>query len=269
MTLDVEVRPSLLRLIVRATNTYTRTHLYIYSYIRIFINIHLICSWLYILTHHLATIEASYPLFVIHNNHVTTLPAVPLHTLCEQIYTTALTNLALTPLAPLLSLQAILTTTLDPAHAAFVLPSPSSASLLAALPADARAPLFAQAIAGIVSFLGTLAATAGPKGCAATTERVAAALERFAQGEARRMMLDAVEGSAVWGDCFEKAQIGRMIMAATGVAEAAQEEKLQPTAGVSVVEVDAFAEAPALWHDGPHLMREMGVPDQFTIMALN
>lgn len=145
-----------------------------------------------------------------------------------------------------------------------MLPSPSSAPLLAALPADARAPLFAQAIAGIVAFLGAMATCPSP----ATAERVAVKLERFAAGADRRRILDAVEGSPVWGDCFEKAQIGRMIMAAVGVSE--DSKKKVVGSEVSVVEVDeAASEAPALWHDGPHLRRELGVPDQFTIMVLN
>lgn len=211
-----------------------------------------------------ATIETSYPLFVIHTNHVTTLPAIPLHTLCEQIYTTALTNLSLHPIAHLLSLRAILTATLDPSHAAFVLPSPSSAPLLAALPEDARGPLFAQAIAGLVSFLGAIATCPSP----ATAERVAVKLERFAESEERTRMLKEVEGSAMWGDCFEKAQIGKMIMRVIGLEE--EEDKAEKEAAeVKVVEVDQLAEAPALWHDGPHLKREFGVPDQFTIMTLN
>ncbi|KAJ4387281.1 hypothetical protein N0V93_007870 [Gnomoniopsis smithogilvyi] len=211
-----------------------------------------------------ATIETSYPLFVIHTNHVTTLPSVPLHTLCEQIYTTALTNLSLHPIAHLLSLRAILTATLDPSHVAFVLPSPSSAPLLAALPEDARGPLFAQAIAGLVSFLGAIATCPSP----ATEERVAVKLERFAASEERQRILKEIEGSAVWGDCFEKAQIGELIMRAVGVKD--EEMMTEKRAGdVTVLEVDEFAEAPALWHDGPHLKREFGVPDQFRIMMLN
>lgn len=81
-------------------------------------------------------------------------------------------------------------------------------------------------------------------------------------------MLKEVEGSAVWGDCFEKAQIGKMIMRVIGLEE--EEGKAEKAAAeVKVVEVDQFAEAPALWHDGPHLKRELGVPDRFTIMTLN
>lgn len=216
-----------------------------------------------LLTQTSATIETSYPLFVIHTNHVTTLPAVPLHTLCEQIYTTALSKLSLHPIAHLLSLRAILTATLDPAHAPFVLPSPSSAPLLAALPEDARGPLFAQAIAGIVSFLGAIATCPSP----ATEERVTIKLERFATSDERRRMLKEIEGSAIWGDCFEKAQIGGLIMRVIGVEE---EEVVEKSIGdVNVVEVNELAEAPALWHDGPHLKREFGVPDRFTIMMLN
>lgn len=82
-------------------------------------------------------------------------------------------------------------------------------------------------------------------------------------------MLKDVEGSAVWGDCFEKAQIGEMIMRAVGVEVEGVAEKAGGGEQVRVVEVDEFAEAPALWHDGPHLKREFGVPDRFEIMMLN
>lgn len=84
-------------------------------------------------------------------------------------------------------------------------------------------------------------------------------------------MLKEVEGSAVWGDCFEKAQIGKMIMRVIGVEQEEEEEIAEKKKGaeVKVVEVDEYAEAPALWHDGPHLKREFGVPDRFTIMTLN
>lgn len=98
---------------------------------------------------------------------------------------------------------------------------------------------------------------------------MAVKLARFAASEERRRMLKAVEGSAVWGDCFEKAQIGEVIMRAVGVEKKAEELAKKRVGEVSVVEVDEFAEAPALWHDGPHLKREFGVPDQFTIMMLN
>lgn len=81
-------------------------------------------------------------------------------------------------------------------------------------------------------------------------------------------MLKEVEGTAVWGDCFEKAQIGKMIMRVIGLEEEEDEAEKEATE-VKVVEVDEFAEAPALWHDGPHLKREFGVPDRFTIMTLN
>lgn len=81
-------------------------------------------------------------------------------------------------------------------------------------------------------------------------------------------MLKEVEGSAVWADCFEKAQIGKMIMQVIGVEEE-DDEAEKEAAEVKVMEVDEFAEAPALWHDGPHLKREFGVPDRFTIMMLN
>ncbi|CAN8105352.1 unnamed protein product [Discula destructiva] len=209
-----------------------------------------------------AIIEVSYPLFVIHTNHVTTLPDTPLYNLCEQVYTAALARLPLAAHADLLSLGAILSATFDSAHRAFVLPDTSS-TLLATLSADARACIFAQAVAGIVSFLRTMATTCGTSPL--TAESVQAKLMRFEASAERARMLVAVEAWPGWGDCFEKAQIGGLIMRAAGV------EVAEKVAGetVSVVEVNEFAEAPALFNDGPHPRRDLGVPDQFTIMVLN
>lgn len=210
----------------------------------------------------LATIEVSYPLFVIHTNHVTTLPETPLHALCTQIYTAALTNLALTPLAPILPLRAILTATFDPAHRAFVLEDTATTpQILATLSEDARATIFAQAIAGIVSCLRAVALSG-----ASTAEAVEATLRRFEKGAARTAMLAAVEAWSGWADCFEKAQIGGMIMEVVGIEAGGEKLAAQE---VSVIEVDELAEAPALFNDGPHLRRDFGVPDAFTIMALN
>lgn len=205
-----------------------------------------------------ATIETSYPLFIIHTNHVTTLPDTSLYTLCQQIYTTALNNLALPEFIPLPDL---LTAIFDPSHRAFVLPtSPSTLPLSE----DARGCVFAQAIAGMIAFLR-------PAATLKTGDGVRAALRRFGESEERRRILTGVEAWPRWGDCFEKAQIGGMIMAVVGVepgTEAAGGEK-EVGGDVSVVEMDEVDEAPVLFHDGPHLSREFGVPDRFQIMALN
>lgn len=215
-----------------------------------------------------ATIETSHPLFVIHTNRVTTLPDTSLFALCQQIYDSALQNFSLTPASHLLSLQSILTATFDPTHRAFVLDdSPDTQRILAVLDADARACIFAQAIAGVVSFLRTVAECTSPL----TKERVEAKLRRFAQSEARHAMLEAVETSPVWTDCFEKAQISSLILKAVagqsnvaGVAEKKEED-----ASVSVVELDKDLVNEPVFNDGPHLKRDLGVPDVFTIMVLN
>lgn len=99
------------------------------------------------------------------------------------------------------------------------------------------------------------------------------ALRQFEEGEERRRILAEVEAWTGWGDCFEKAQIGRMIMRVVGIEQvgpAAAGDKGAAGGGVvEVVEVDEVAEAPVLFNDGPHLTREFGVPDQFRIMVLN
>lgn len=215
-----------------------------------------------------ATIETSHPLFVIHTNRVTTLPDNSLFALCQQIYNSALQNFSLTPVSHLLSLQSILTATFDPTHRAFVLDdSPDTQRILAVLDADARACIFAQAIAGMVSFLRTVAECTSPL----TKERVGAKLRRFAQSDARHAMLEAVETSPVWTDCFEKAQISSLILKAvngqSNVSVVA--EKKEEDASVSVVELDKDLVNEPIFNDGPHLKRDLGVPDVFTIMVLN
>ncbi|KAF3763358.1 hypothetical protein M406DRAFT_263010, partial [Cryphonectria parasitica EP155] len=156
-------------------------------------------------------------------------------------------------------LRAILAATFDSDHRAFVLDdtsSPDTQRILAALDVDSRGCLFAQAIAGIVSVLRPIAACLPPL----SEEAVAARLQHFAESDKRRAMLAAVETSPVWSDCFEKAQIGRLIMRAM--------KKDAATATVSVVEVDDIYNEPA-FNDGPHPTRNLGVPDVFTILALN
>lgn len=81
-------------------------------------------------------------------------------------------------------------------------------------------------------------------------------------------MLEVVENSCVWSDCFEKAQIGGMIWAAIeeswGLQTMGEKEVL-----ISVAVEDVDVDNVPAFNDGPHWKREFGVPDVFTIMALN
>lgn len=191
-------------------------------------------------------------------------------------------------------MRAILSATFDSAHRAFLLDDgPETQRILAVMDADARACLFAQAIAGILIFLRAVLKVAEGGGggdgnhsmttttMGLTKERVEAKLRAFAEGEERKAMLQSIEMSPVWSDCFEKAQIGTMIMQAVcgssaRAAAAAEEEDLPMVAArkaddakVEVVEVNVdFVSEPA-FNDGPHLKRNLGVPDVFTIMVLN
>lgn len=136
------------------------------------------------------------------------------------------------------------------------------------LDADARACIFAQAIAGVVHFLRTALECRSPL----TAERVAAKLRRFEAGAERTSMLEAIEKSPVWSDCFEKAQIGEMIMQAaceathTVVADVAD---VKHDATVEVVEIGPDVAADPVFNDGPHLGSSNGVPGVFSIMVLN
>lgn len=166
-------------------------------------------------------------------------------------------------------MRAILAATFDLDHRPFVLDdSPDTQRILAALDADSRGCIFAQAIAGIVSFLRSIAeCIAALPSHPLTPERVAAKLKVFEASEARKEMLEAIETNPTWSDCFEKAQIGSIIMHAIGI-DAVDELNGKQQAVVSVVEVDDVYNDP-VFNDGPHPTRSFGVPDVFTIMALN
>jgi hypothetical protein len=179
------------------------------------------------------------------------------------------------PAVDLFCLRKMLSAVFDEDHRAFVLDEPDR-RILATMTADAKACIFAQAVAGLVCLLRGVAAC----GVTLSPEVFDARLARFARSPERRAMLDAIEKSPVWSNCFEKAQIGNMIMdavkgkavAGAGVVSVAARDKKRG-AEVSVVEVgspkqDVHAEK-QLWDDGPHLQRNFGVPDVFQIMVLN
>lgn len=172
-----------------------------------------------------------------------------------------------------LCLRKMLSSIFDADHRAFVLDDPDP-RILATMDADAKACIFAQAVAGLVYLLRKVATCS----CTLSREVFDAKLARFAASEERRVMLDAIEKSPVWSNCFEKAHIGNMIMdaingkrvAGEGVVSAAADNKKRSTE-VSVVEVGAGQDLSTkqLWDDGPHLQRNFGVPDVFQIMVLN
>lgn len=226
------------------------------------------------LTHNAETIETSYPLFVIHHNHVATIPDQTIFHLCRCIFASALQKL---PVAnqdsiTFLCLRKILSAVFDEDRRAFVLDE-ADPRILATTSAEAKAVVFAQAIAGIVCFLRKVAA------CSSTLspEVFEAKLQRFARSGERRALLAAVEASPLWTNCFEKAHIGNMIMdavkgkavaGADAVAAPYHKKGSSPAVTVSSVE-DEFAVARPRWEDGPQLKRDFGVPDVFTVMVLN
>lgn len=171
-----------------------------------------------------------------------------------------------------LCLRRMLSSIFDADHRAFVLDDPDP-RILETMDADAKACIFAQAVAGLVYLLRKVATCS----CTLSREVFDAKLARFAASDERRVMLDAIEKSPVWSNCFEKAHIGNMIMdaingkpvAGADVVSAAADKKR--STAVSVVEVSAEKDVSTkqLWDDGPHLQRNFGVPDVFQIMVLN
>lgn len=221
------------------------------------------------------TIETSYPLFVIHNNHVTTIPDETIFHLCRCIFASALQKLPVSNQDNInfLCLRKILSAIFDADHRAFVLDE-ADPRILATMDADAKACVFAQAIAGIVYFLRKVATCS----CTLSPEVFEAKLQRFAESPERRVMLDAIEKSPVWSNCFEKAHIGNMIMdavngkpvAGANVVAAPHRKEEGNGSVVTVVSVDDEDTVDMqLWDDAPHLKRDFGVPDVFTIMVLN
>lgn len=84
-------------------------------------------------------------------------------------------------------------------------------------------------------------------------------------------MLEEIEKSHMWSDCFEKAQIGEMIMQAacgkTVVSDAA--DVIKHDATIDVVEIGPDVATDPVFNDGPHLGSSNGVPGVFSIIALN
>ncbi|KUI60180.1 hypothetical protein VP1G_07408 [Cytospora mali] len=220
------------------------------------------------------TIETSYPLFVIHTNHVATIPDETLFHLCRCIFASALQKLPVSNQDSIdfLCLRRILSAVFDADHRAFVLDE-ADPRILANMDADAKACVFAQAIAGIVYFLRKVATCS----CTLSPEVFEAKLKHFAESEERKTMLKAIETSPVWSNCFEKANIGNMIMdAVNGKAVAGadvvtpynKKEGDRPTVSVMPVDEDDIV-SKQVWEDGQQLQRTFGVPDVFTIMVLN
>ncbi|ROV91858.1 hypothetical protein VMCG_09165 [Cytospora schulzeri] len=229
------------------------------------------------------TIETSYPLFTIHTNHVSTIPEETIFHLCRCIFASALQKLPVSNQDSItfLCLRRILSAIFDADHRAFVLDdAEADPRVLATLTPDAKACVFAQAIAGIVFFLRKVAT------CSATLspEVFEAKLQRFAASEERTRMLRAIEKSPVWTNCFEKANIGNMIMdAVKGKAIAGADVVAPPlptkkeggsvshpiVSVTQVVEGDDEIMSKQLWDDGHQIKRNFGVPDVFTVMVLN
>ncbi|ROV88188.1 hypothetical protein VSDG_09262 [Cytospora chrysosperma] len=224
------------------------------------------------------TVETSYPLFVIHANQVTTIPDQTIFHLCRCIFASALQKLPVSNQDSInfLCLRRILSAVFDADHRAFVLDE-ADPRILASMDAGAKACVFAQAIAGIVYFLRKVATCS----CTLSPEVFEAKLQRFAASEERTRMLEAIEKSPVWTNCFEKAHIGNMIMDAVSGKPVAGADVVagpssrkaggsQATVSVTqVVEGDDEVAGKQLWDEAQHIQRNFGVPDVFTIMVLN
>ena len=210
------------------------------------------------------TIDRTFPFFVIHNNHVTILPNTTLFSITSQVFTTAIAVFALPAesqavLATEPSLKKLLAAIFDAEHRAFVLED--SDRILAVLDEDAKACILAQAIAGIVFVLRRLVGLHGGELTTAAFERQ---LRLFAGSEQRRTILDRVERSHLWGNCFAKPEILNMIMDAINVDMEQDSGRSSP-----VLKLEDDLLDPVAWVNEHHPTRNLGVPEGLTIMALN
>lgn len=117
----------------------------------------------------------------------------------------------------------------------------------------ARARVLAQAIAGIVTVLELIVSTHKT----IDADLVRAEIRRFGQSSHRQRIAETMEGSHIFGRCYDRSQIAALILGAVKDGEAAETNAL------------ADDEQAALGWASELPSRNMGVPGGFTILALN
>jgi hypothetical protein len=208
---------------------------------------------------------------VIHSNHVSILSDFTLHSVCSAIYHSAVAAFAIPGsqkvLAPESSLAKVLSAIFDNDHRAFVLED--SDRILAVLDGEAKGCILTQAIAGMLFILCRLAATY-PQGAAhgeLTAQAFERELRRFARSEQRTSILEKIEKSHLWGNCFAKIELRDLIMEALKTAREETENSEDPLS--PALELEDDIPDPVAWVNEQRPIRDLGVPEGLTIMALN
>ena len=150
-------------------------------------------------------------------------------------------------------------------------PGDADRILAVVLDEDAKACILAQAIAGIVFVLRRLAEHFSPSSSSSlpgrelTTQAFERQLRLFFGSEQRRTILDRVERSHLWGNCFAKPEILNLIMEAIDVDMAHDDSGRSSP----VLKLEDDVVDPVAWVNEQRPARNLGIPDGLTIMALN
>lgn len=116
-----------------------------------------------------------------------------------------------------------------------------------------RAHVLAQAIAGIVTVLEHIASSRRQVDQYLVSEEI----QHFAESSHRQRIQDTIEGSRVFGRCYDRSQIANLILRAVEDKEVAKWDSL---ADDEQAAIGWASELPS---------RNMGLPWGFTILALN
>lgn len=121
-----------------------------------------------------------------------------------------------------------------------------------------KAVLLAQAVAGLIAIVRRLSGNGEISQGVVSRE-----LQLYSESEERRRMLEAVEGSHLFGYCLSKREVCELIVAAV---EGEDRKAMLPR--TTLGEDDIFARC-GVEKVGGRMCQDMGLPWGFTIMAIN
>jgi hypothetical protein len=131
--------------------------------------------------------------------------------------------------------------------------------ILAGLDDHDKSCLFVQAVAGMTLLFRRLSSV----GSVLSDAIFSRELQRFAESEHRRLMLEKIGGSSLFSSCYTKSSIVDFVMAAIEEQEVVRRDRLP----LSNAGEDLLSDAVAWVSDRP--CKNMGLPWGFTIMTLN
>ncbi|SPQ24512.1 b51d84b4-da12-4096-a68e-129db14958f7 [Thermothielavioides terrestris] len=155
------------------------------------------------------------------------------------------------------ALERILSAIFDTTSLAFV--TERTVRILAGLDDHDKSCLFVQAVAGMTLLFRRLSSV----GSVLSDAIISRELQRFAESEHRRLMLEKIGGSSLFSSCYTKSSIVDFVMAAIEEQEVVRRDRLP----LSNAGEDLLSDAVAWVSDRP--CKNMGLPWGFTIMTLN